>query len=102
MPANEHGKLVGALPPKGNINTDYDESVILAQQHPNEAVEVATNLSVITINSVRQYVERGRQPYVTGDGYIEVSCRDSKAHEDGKRYGTMYFRWIPNNTKRKR
>jgi hypothetical protein len=99
MSEPSQGKVVGKLPPSGSLNTTWDSSVHLAQQHPNEAVEVATDINVVTINSVRQYVKRA--PYTTPDGHIEVSCRGSVQKDDGKRYGNMYFTWIP-TTKRKK
>lgn len=87
------GKVVGKLPPRGNANSTWDEVVHTAQQHPNEAVLADTGLAMTMINSVRQYVDRGRKPYVTDDGYIEVSCRNSHKVEGGGRAGDMYFVW---------
>lgn len=99
MSEPSHGKVVGKLPPRGSMNTEWDDVVLIAQQHPNEAVEVATDLNVVKINSVRQYARR--EPYTTSEGRIEVSCRGSVEKEDGKRYGTMYFTWIPTNKRKK-
>lgn len=97
MSDTSQGKVVGKLPPRGSMNTEWDSIVLIAQQNPNQAVEVATDLNVVKINSVRQYVRR--EPYTTADGHIEVSCRGSVEKEDGKRYGTMYFTWVPKRRK---
>lgn len=93
------GKVVGKLPPRGNANSTWDEVVHTAQQHPNEAVLADADLAMTMINSVRQYVDRGRKPYVTDEGHILVSCRNSHRPLGGKRRGDMYFTWIPNGSK---
>jgi hypothetical protein len=90
---------VGQLPPRGSINTEWDGAVATARNHPNEAVEVAQNISVVRINSVRQYVVR--PPYSTPEGHIVVTCRGSKADDEGKRRGNMYFTWVPNDKRKK-
>lgn len=99
MSDQSQGKVVGKLPPRGSMNTEWDDVVLIAQQNPNQAVEVATDINVVKINSVRQYIRR--EPYTTAEGHIEVSCRGSVQKDDGKRYGTMYFTWVPTNKRRK-
>lgn len=37
-----------------------------------------------------------RPPFVTDEGHIKIFMRNSEVNpNDGKRYGDVYFRWIP-------
>lgn len=99
MSDKHEAKVVGQLPPRSSTNTEWDDAVATAQNNPGEAVEVATGISVIRINSVRQYVTR--PPYLTADGQIEVTMRGSKVGDDGIRRGDMYFTFIPTPKKKR-
>lgn len=99
MPDNvPGGRVVGDLPPKASTNPEWQAAAITARNNPLKAVEVAHDVNVVRINSVRQYIS---PPFRTPDGQISVTYRDSKVGEDGVRRATMYFTWVPNKGKRK-
>lgn len=88
-------KVVGQLPPRGTMNTEWDKHVATARQYPNQAVEIATGVREVTVNSLRQYVRRA--PYATPEGHVEINLRNSKVDDDGIRRGTVFFTWIPSS-----
>lgn len=99
MSEQDEVKVVGALPPRGNINTEWDGFVPIARENPGQAVRVGTNVPNLRVNAIRQYVRR--PPYLTEEGRIEVSLRNSRVDADNIRRGEMYFTWHP-ATKKKR
>jgi hypothetical protein len=88
------GKLVSSVPPKRFAEQVYDWDGIaeLARNNPDMAVLAGEHVRMTTIKSVRAYT---RSPFVTNEGRIKVSMRNSVEEADGHRYGDVYFEWVP-------
>jgi hypothetical protein len=63
-----------------------------------QPVLAASGVKDSRVKSLRQYT---RAPFVTDEGRIIIEVRNSSVHEDGYRYGDVYFRWEPKNTTEK-
>lgn len=87
------GKTVSAVPPVSRARSkfDYDSPALVAKM-TGQPVLARTKAPESNIKSVRGYK---RAPFVTDEGRILVEVRNSSIHEDGKRYGDVYFTWIP-------
>lgn len=88
------GKLVSSVPPARWPAQVYDWDAIaqLAKENPDMAVLAGEHVRMTTIKSVRAY---NRPPFVTSEGRIKVSMRNSVEETDGHRYGDLYMEWIP-------
>jgi hypothetical protein len=64
----------------------------LAKDNPDSVVLAGEHVRMTTIKSVRAYT---REPFVSTDGRIKVSMRNSIEEADGHRYGDVYMQWIP-------
>lgn len=89
------GNILGKLPPidrSDRARSDWDDKALLAQEHPGQVVLAAEHIARTQYESVKTY---RRPPYRTGEGHIRINIRNSKVEDDGKRYGDMFFTWIP-------
>jgi hypothetical protein len=91
------GKVVSAVPPAQTANhvvRDFDNSAEMARI-TGQPVLAGKHVVYTRVNSIRMYT---RPPYVTDEGRIAVKFRNSKIEDDGKRYGDLYFEWVPTET----
>lgn len=89
------GKVLEELPPIGNRVKhlyDWESHAKTARDNVGRVVLAETNVPVTHINSVRQY---RMPPFVTTDGYIKVSYRNSKVQPSGVRTADVYLQWLP-------
>ena len=94
MPKSK-GPILDELPPRTRPNgRDWDHEARLAQEHPGLPMLVARHVRRSRYESVKTY---RRPPFYTDEGHIRVNIRDSKNEDDGIRYGSMYFTWVPND-----
>ena len=93
--ANGKGKVLSELPPRGNRVKhlyDWETHVATARKHVGSVVLAETNVPVTHINSLRLY---RLPPFVTTEGYIKVSYRNSKVQPSGVRTADVYLQWQP-------
>lgn len=89
------GIVLDELPPAQRRRDHYDwhGKAALALANPDKVVLAYKDVPVSRIMSVRQYKT---PPFMTAEGKIQVSMRDSYVDDrDGKRYGDVYFKWVP-------
>jgi hypothetical protein len=89
------GKVLEELPPKGNRVKhlyDWDAHVKTARDNVGRVVLAETSVPVTHINSLRLY---RLPPFVTTEGFIKVSYRNSKVQASGVRTADVYLQWEP-------
>jgi len=89
------GIVLDELPPaqRRRDNYDWHGKAALAVQNPGKVILAYKDVPVSRIMSVRQYKT---SPFVHPEGKIQISMRDSYVDDrDGKRYGDVYFTWVP-------
>lgn len=90
----EEGKIVSAIPKvtrRSKYGINWDSYAILARQ-TGQPVLAGRDIRNSQVKAIRQY---NREPYVSPEGHIAVRLRNSHVDADGKRYGDVYFEWIP-------
>lgn len=86
------GQHVAKLPPAGNRDPKWDKAATDTKAAPNTPFKVGERVSTSTYKNLKM---RRTAPFLTEDGHIEVNMRNSAKGEDGRRYGDVYFTWIP-------
>lgn len=93
--ARVKGKILDELPPvrrdKGGY--DWDACARKAVENPGKAILVGEGMPRTRADAARLYK---REPFVSDKGTLTVSVRNSKLHDDGRRYGDTYLIWTPN------
>jgi len=91
------GAWAERVPPRGRPRSkrDWDGLCRKAQDRPGIPLLAASDVPVSLATSVR---ERSRPPFVTDEGRLLVQVRNSEIRHDrdGKRYGDLWFTWLPN------
>lgn len=94
----EEGKIVTTVPKpsrRSKYGINWDEQARLARL-VKQPVLVGSNIRNTQVKSLRQY---DRDPFVTDEGRISIMLRNSSiSPKDGKRYGDVYFEWVPTTT----
>lgn len=88
------GKLYDSVP-RPNLakdGIDWDSKALLARENPGQGVLAGKDMPESRARSLRV---RNREPFVTDEGRIVVSVRDSYLTATGRRYGNIWFEWVP-------
>lgn len=88
------GKVLQELPPVGGRVKhlyDWETHVKTARDNVGSVVLAEEQVPVTHINSLRLYRQ---PPFITTDGYIKVSYRNSKVQASGVRTADVYLQWI--------
>lgn len=91
----EKGKVVDAIPAAGGRISKYGinwDNMAYTAKLTGKPVLAGENISNSRVKSLRAYK---RPPFVDDDGHIAVHLRNSSIKADGKRYGDVYFEWVP-------
>lgn len=94
------GKVVSSVPRPTRVSRskiDWDTPANLARL-TGQPVLAGKHILNSQIKAVRQYQ---RPPFVEDNGHIAIRLRNSRIEEDGKRYGDVYFEWIPKEKEEK-
>lgn len=92
MTEKKVGEIVDAIPARkreSKYNNNWDRFAELARS-TGKPVLAGVNIRNTTVKSLRQYT---RPPFVTNEGRIIISLRNSEIGEDGERYGDIYMSW---------
>lgn len=91
----EEGKIVSEIPKvtrRSKYGINWDSYAYLARQ-TGQPVLAGKDIRNSQVKAIRQY---DREPFVSAEGHIAVRLRNSHIDpKDGKRYGDVYFEWIP-------
>lgn len=91
----EEGKIVTAIPKvtrRSKYGINWDSYAYLAKQ-TGQPVLAGRDILESQVKAIRQYK---REPFICEDGYVAARFRNSHIDsKDGKRYGDIYFEWIP-------
>lgn len=90
----KEGEIVDAIPApsrtsKSRIN--WDDQVQIARL-TGRPVLAGTHIAETQAKALRQ---RDRYPFRDDTGHIFIALRNSQIEDDGRRYGDLYFEWVP-------
>lgn len=92
--SKKEGRVVHEIPPPkrpSKYNINWDKFIEMARM-TGQPVLAGVNIRNSTVKSLRQTT---RPPFVTTEGRVVVTLRNSEVKNDGQRYGDVYFTWQP-------